>query len=245
MNQKFFNLALSSLYLFLFVSTLCCVLVAQTTDASQTVSETPVHPKEKRNENEEGKNWKEIQVTKTEQNIMVPAQLWDNINLILRSNLGEKSLDDYAILPISLQVELATVDPYVFKTSENFRLMFAEGGGTVDFFDYIAGKGEFFIRLSPHLVNDNPFHLLYVSDSPGKVVEGDEWGNGCGQIYDLSDNARYFIYDQGIKVTSARRHHLHLLAGTYVFFQLVEERLFLGYVHLTDSRFPQFNCRQI
>ncbi len=231
--------------LFLFVSSLCCVLLAQISPPSETDPEKPVPPKEKKNENEGGKSWKEIQVSKVEQNIMVPTELWDNINLILRKNLGKKTLDDYAILPISLQVELVTEDPYVFKTPENYRLMFTEGGGTVDFFDYIVGKGEFFIRLSPHLMNDNPFHLLYVSDSPGKVVEGDEWGNGCGRIYNLSYNARYFIYDQGIRVTSARRHHLHLLAGTYVFFQLVEERLFLGYIHLTDSRFPQFNCRQI
>jgi len=244
MSAKTLNIL--RLFLFTFVSTLCCLLVAQTSDPTkEPITEASEIKKEKKSENEEGKKWKDVQVTKTEQNIEVPTELWDHINLILRNSLGKKSLDDYAILPISLQVELVTEDPYVFKTTHNFRLMFAEGGGTVDFFDYIAGKGEFHVRLSPHLVNDNPFYLLYVSDSPGKVVEGDEWGNGCGRIYNLSHNARYFIYDQGIKVTSARRHHLHLLAGTYVFFQLVEERLFLGYIHLTDSRFPQFNCRQI
>jgi hypothetical protein len=188
-------------------------------------------------------SWKEQQVSFKYQNVKVPNELWDKVKQVLTKQMGKgKSLDDYALIPISLQVELTTNDPFVFKEKVNHRVIFVEGGGTLDFFDFVNGKGEFYVRLSPHLLNDNTFHLLYISDSPGKQVEGSSWGNGCGKIYNLTDSANRFIYDQGIKVTSARRHHLHLLAGTYVFFQLVDERLFLGYIRLIDSRFPQFGC---
>lgn len=188
--------------------------------------------------------WKDIRKEFKYQNIKVPNQLWDQVRKLLEPSLGEgKDLDDFALIPISLSIELLTEDTFVFKEQVNYKITFVEGGGTIDFFDYLVGKGEFFIRLSPHLTDDTPFHLLYISESPGKKVEGLSWGNGCGRIYDLSEGARHFIYDQGMKVTSARRHHMHLLAGTYVFFQLVEEKLLLGYIRLTDSRFPQFSCR--
>lgn len=190
------------------------------------------------------RTWKETRQDFQYQNIKVPRQLWDEIEKHISPGLKTgDGVGDLALIPISLTVELLTEDPYVFREKVNHRITYVEGGGTVDFFDYLTGKGEFFVRFSPHLTDDEPFFLLYISDSPGKKVEGQSWGNGCGHIYDLSEGARHFIYDQGIKVTSARRHHMHLLAGTYVFFQRVDERLLLGYIRLTDSRFPQFGCR--
>jgi hypothetical protein len=193
---------------------------------------------------EEGFPWLEIPMPFQYQNILIPQTALEKMTDLLAAELGQgKKIDDYALIPISLQVELTSKDPYVLRDKKNYRLQYVEGGGQVDLFRFVVGKGEFAIRLSPHLRNDNPFHLLYISDSPYREVEGVKWGNGCGRIYDLSQAAHHFIFDQGMKVTSARRHHLSMMAGTFLFFQLVDERIYLGYIQIADSRFPQFNCR--
>ncbi len=188
--------------------------------------------------------WNEVQMPFTYQNIQVPRELWQTVKDVLRADGVKQSvLENFAVLPVSIKADLMAENSIVLRGGLNHRISFIEGGGDLDLFNYVVGKGPFFIRLIPELSFDSDLHLLYISDSPGKMVEDEQWGNGCGQIYDLSEAKDQFIYDNGIHVTSSRRHYLHLMAGTFVFFQLVEERLFIGYIRLLDSRYPKFNCR--
>ena len=189
--------------------------------------------------------WREIQLPFQYQNVQVPREFWDFAKAkLLDEGAAQKTIDEFAVLPVTVKVEISTDDSRVVRDHSNYRLIIPEGGGEVDMFNYIIGKGEFFVRLSPFLNNDHPFHLFYISDSPGKKIAGDLWGNGCGKIFDLTVHAGKFLLDRGMKVTASRKQYMHFLAGTYVFFQLVEERLYLGYIRLTDSRYPQFKCRE-
>lgn len=204
----------------------------------------PQETEELSEEQMEAASWKFTKVPYTYQNVMVPREFWTVANDILKSEgVSKEDLEEFAILPISMQVELYSQEKFVLKDELNHRILFTEGGGTLDLFDYVVGKGQFYIKLSPGLEDENGFHMLYISDSPGKKVGGDPWGNGCGKIFDLSESATPFMVDRGMSVTSSRRHYLHLMAGTFIVFQLVEDRLFLGYIRLTDSRYPQFKCR--
>ena len=196
-------------------------------------------------ENGEGeqKGWREIQVPFTYQNIQVPREFWDFVKQTLRDDgVDEKTLEQFAVLPVNVGVEIFSEDPLVLRDTVNYRMLYTEGGGTLDLFNHVVGKGTFFLRFAPRLMDENPFHLFYISDSPGKKVDGDSWGNGCGRIFDLTAKAGQFLLERGVKLTSARKHYLHLAAGIFVFFQLVEERLFLGYIRVSDSRYPQFKC---
>ena len=87
------------------------------------------------------------------------------------------------------------------------------------------------------------FHMIYLSDSPGKRIEKGLWGNGCGKMYDLSQSAHRFLNEPGMLLTTSKRHYLHLMAGVFIFFQLVDERLFLSYIRIMDSRYPNFTCK--
>ena len=188
-------------------------------------------------------DWKEERMPYTNQNIQVPRKLWQTIKSILKEKKVEKKvIDNFTILPTAVDVELRNGKLNILKDSVNHRLSFPEGGGVLDLFDYVKRKGQFHLRFQPHLSNDNDFHVLYVSDSPGKRVNEQQWGNGCGNIYDLSKNYEILMGGEGLLLTTAKKHYLHLLAGTFVFFQLVEEKMYLGYIRLKDSRYPQFNC---
>ncbi len=193
---------------------------------------------------EKEKTWNTVQMPFNYQNIQVPRLLWEKLrSTLLSDGIKEKDLKDYAIVPISLKFEMFSEDKTVLKDGLNQRIIFQEGGGVVDLFDTLTGKGLFYIRFSPSLVDDNPFHLFYISDSPIKDRGGEKMGNGCGKIFDLTDKAAVFLENNGIKLTSSKKHYMHLMAGTYVFFQFIVDRLYLGYIQILDSRYPQFTCK--
>lgn len=193
-------------------------------------------------EKEEG--WVTEQMRVTYHNIQVPRAMWDNIKEILKKDkVDEKTIEEFSVQPISVNVELASDDEFVLKDRLNYRLQYSEGGGDLDLFNYVTGKGPLNIRFAPHLTDGQKFHMLYISDSPKKDVDGVVWGNSCGKIYNLSESAGKFLLDPGMRMTSSRRHYLHLMAGTFIFFQLIDDKLLLGYIRVMDSRYPQFNCR--
>ncbi len=192
------------------------------------------------------KGWNKVVMPFSYQNIQVPRALWEHLrNSLLKEGVKEKALEDYAIVPISLKVEVFSEDKTVLKDGLNQRIIYQEGGGALDLFESLVGKGLFYIRFSPSLVDDHPFHLFYISDSPLKERGQETLGNGCHKIFDLSDKASVFLENNGMKVTSSKKHYLHLMAGTYVFFQFIEDRLYLGYIQLLDSRYPQFSCKSV
>lgn len=187
--------------------------------------------------------WKLEKMPYTHQNIQVPRKLWQTIKSILKDKKVEKKvIDNFTIFPITIEVELRNEKQPVLKKAVNHRLGFTDGGGVLDLFNYIDRKGRFFLRMQPFLIEGEDFHLLYVSDSPGKKIGEQVWGNGCGNIYDLTQNKKALLEDKGMLLTTAKRHYLHLMAGTYVFFQLIEEKMYMGYIRLKDSRYPQFTC---
>ena len=192
----------------------------------------------------EDSSWVSEKMPFTYQNIQVPREMWNLVKDALREKgAKEEQIENFAIHPTSVSIEVTAQERNVLKEGKNYKLLFIEGGGDLDLFKYISGRGQFHLRFSPHLVNGKDYHLFYLSDSPGKAMEGDQWGNGCGQIYDLSNSAHKFLGGEGMLLTTSKRHYLHLMAGVFVFFQLVDERLYLGYIRVMDSRYPNFNCK--
>lgn len=194
---------------------------------------------------EEKTDWVTVDMPFAYQNIQVPRELWERIKEILKADgVSKKKIDSFVVLPTSINVEITSDSDRVTKKGKKYLLKYIEGGGEVDLFDYIEGRGAFHMRFSPGLTNDNVFHLLYISDSPFKKVGGDTWGNGCGRILDLTGHADKFIYDPGMNLTTSRKLNMYVMAGTFIFFQLVDERMYLGYIRVKDSRYPQFRCKE-
>lgn len=219
----------------IFILSVLLVLIFQ----PATSQDELLDPQEKEN-----LGWNIQQMPFNYQNAQVPRELWEYIKDTLRADgHSESVISDFSVLPINMQMDIMSEDKYVLAEGLNHRLIFIEGGGDVDMFNYVSGKGGFYLRMTPAFTEPNDFYLFYVSESPGKAVGGDMWGNQCGRIYNLSKNKNIFLEESGIAVTSARKHYLHLLAGTYVFAQLVDDRMYLGYIRINDSRYPQFKCK--
>jgi len=179
----------------------------------------------------------------SEQNVVVPRTLWSTINQILEAEgHSDETLNDYVIAPVPLSVELVSDHQGVLKDDQSYRVEFFEGGGELDLFSYVKGKGRFHMAFRPSIMNDKAFHWLYVSESPGHTYGDEDWGQGCGKILNLTDQATRFFNHRGLLLATGKQHYLHLMAGYFVVFQMVEQRLLLGYVHVKDSRYPQFHC---
>lgn len=192
---------------------------------------------------QEDSNWKVINVPFNYQNVQVPREVWETMKeLVAKDGVGPAILEDFTVLPINLNFYIVSPDKRVLKDDLSYRLSFIEGGGDVDLFNFVTGKGPFHLKFTPEFPESGKMHLLYISDSPGKTVGVDEWGNGCGKLFDLSSKVAEFVGEEGIRVTSARRHYMHLMAGTFIFFQLIEDKLYLGYIRLKDTRYPNFSC---
>ncbi|MCB0377035.1 MAG: hypothetical protein KDD33_00955 [Bdellovibrionales bacterium] len=188
--------------------------------------------------------WVSQKIETSSRNIQVPRELWVRIKESLKND-GVKAevIDNFSIYPTSVQVELIGEEgDEALRDNKNYQLLLVDGGGTLDLFEYINGKGAFRIRVVANLVDEGPVHLLYVSHSPGRKMDDAQWGNGCGNIFDLSQVMSQISGEKGMLVTTSKRHYMHLMAGIYVFYQIVGDQLFLGYVRLTDSRYPQFSC---
>ena len=188
-------------------------------------------------------DWVELEMPYQKQNVTVPRELLRVIRELLElDGVDEQVIESYAIYPANISVEISQEDVSVTKDNKNYRVTYPEGGGEIDLFQYVDGKGKFYVRLSPHLLDDQKFHLLYLSESPGRLFGDVKWGNGCGNIYELTASAGKFFSNRGMLVTTSKRHYLHLMAGLYVMFQLVEDKMLLGYIRIKDTRYPQFTC---
>jgi len=184
-----------------------------------------------------------VEMPYTKTNVQVPRQLWQQIKEILeKDEISEDVRNSFSIQPTKISVEITGKDQGVLKGNTPYRVDFPEGGGDLDLFEYVSGRGDFSLSLAPQLMNDNPYHVLYLSESPGRLVGESKWGNGCHRIFDLSAKADALIGGSGLLVTTSRKQYLHLLAGVYVIFQMVEDRMLLGYIRISDSRYPQFTC---
>ena len=190
--------------------------------------------------------WVKEKILDSQTDFRVPNLVWT----LMRETLEEEGhsaeeLSHFSISPIEINAKLQVQRDHqkVLKFSKNHGIFFSKGGGTLDFSKYVVGGGAFRLSFEPLFPNPATFHLLYISQSPGLKVEGENWGNGCGQIYDLSASVDFLTQGQGAPLTTKYKQYLHLLSGTLVFYQFVEGFFYLGYVYITDSRYPQFRCQ--
>ena len=188
--------------------------------------------------------WKGVQKPLNTENIKVPREFWQVLQKgLLQRGASKGAVESFHMVPVKLKVDVFSSElNSVLREKKNYRVSYKEGGGELDLFEYVAGRGPFNIRFAPDLDLGETVHLLYISDSPGESLKGRKWGNGCGRIYDLTEKSSLFFSKEGIHLTSSRRQYMHLMAGLFVFFQLVDEKLLLAYIKVEDARYPRFNC---
>lgn len=129
---------------------------------------------------------------------------------------------------------------------ENARIVTPVGGGVIDLEDFVTPlKGAFRAKMVFEKENKEPLEnmrLYYISRAQSRQVEGESFGAGCGNYFDLTSFYKSKLSGKGLQVFSAEQRYLSVLAGTYLMVSFAKEALFVGSVTFEDSRFASLQC---
>lgn len=191
----------------------------------------------------------EISVTLKPSEFQVPADLWDQLELVYndQSDTVRKSLTGAEIPKafFPLRVILREKNHGVLG-GRNYRISLPEGGGKIDLADYVhEGKGTFYVRFEHDLVagkKDVPPRIFFISHSQEREIDGQMWGNGCAKFFNLTSFHNSQMKSHGYVVNATNQRYVSFLAGVFVLAAKIDGALMLSQVTLTDSRYPQLEC---
>jgi hypothetical protein len=136
---------------------------------------------------------------------------------------------DYLVFSAFLQDRQAVLkeDSYLFKM---------DGGGEIDLSQYLNGKrGEFsFGILLDEQFNDTNTKVYFLNNLKAQ---------GCEEFREITKFFFSTISQKGVVTTTKDLVHLKLLVGAYVLIANIEDRYFVGQLHVTDSRVKTALCR--
>lgn len=156
----------------------------------------------------------------------------------------------------------------------NYELQFGEGGGELDFKDFVADKtGNFKIAIEPQLPIPAPpkdehgeakpegeakaepvpveipepgqLKIFYLSNAIRRSYDNETLGGGCRNYYDITTYFDKSMKADGIAATTTAARHVSALAGTYFFAQNWGSKIYLAHLTIKDSRFRDLQCKPI
>lgn len=145
---------------------------------------------------------------------------------------------------LNLTVELTQRRPVALH--EDVTVHTPTGGGVVDLSEMVTtARGAFRVRFTPKREDGHALstrRVFFVSRAKARVVDGEDFGDGCGKYMEITSAFNGSWARNGIEVYTADQRYLSVLGGTYIFVDFNPEALYVGSVTFTDSRFPQWLC---
>ena len=171
-----------------------------------------------------------------------PTKIFDQIETEL---VGTATLQA-AYLMAPLQVVLSSESNGVIRNSP-IRLSFPNGGGRLDLANYVSGHGSFYLSFPPKQFEELPRleKLYFVSDSPKKKIEGEEFGLGCGKFVDIKNKFDSLQKPNFLKLNTTDLRYLYVVSGFYIFVFKNNNQFYLTHLHVTDSRYPDNFCSSL
>lgn len=171
-----------------------------------------------------------------------PTKIFDQIETEL---VGTAKLQA-AYLMAPLQVALTSESNGVIRNSP-VRLSFPNGGGQLDLASYVSGQGSFYLSFPPKQFEDLPRleKLYFVSDSPKKKIEGEDFGLGCGKFVDIKNKFDSLQKPHFLKLNTTDLRYLYVVSGFYIFVFKNNNQFYLTHLHITDSRYPDNFCSSL
>ncbi|MBC7754699.1 MAG: hypothetical protein H7Z71_10710 [Moraxellaceae bacterium] len=172
----------------------------------------------------------------------VPIKIFDQIEADL---VGTATLQA-AYLMAPLEVVLSSESNGVVQNSP-IRLIFPNGGGRLDLANYVSGQGSFDLSFPPQQFADLPQleKLYFISDSPKKRIDGEEFGLGCGKFVDIKKKFDLLQKPHFLKLNTTNLRYLYVVAGYYLFVFKNNNQFYLTHLHVTDSRYPDNFCSSL
>jgi hypothetical protein len=123
--------------------------------------------------------------------------------------------------------EVLNQSSYLFKM---------EGGGEIDLAQYLNGKvGEFTLGF----VMDEKF----TASNTRVYFLNNLKAQGCDQYIDITQFFFSTLAKKGLITTTKDLIHLKLLVGAFVVLSNIDDKYYMGQLHITDSRAKKALCR--
>ena len=184
----------------------------------------------------------DVKIEARAEDFKVPTKIFDQIETDL---VGTATLQA-AYLMAPLEVVLSSESNGVIRNSP-IRLIFPNGGGRLDMADYVSGQGSFYLSFPPQQFAELPLleKLYFISDSPKKKIDGEEFGLGCGKFVDIKTKFDLLQKPHFFKLNTTDLRYLYVVAGYYLFVFKNNNQFYLTHLHVTDSRYPDNFCSSL
>lgn len=185
--------------------------------------------------------FEEIKIEQISNDFKIPKKIFDDIEA-LDKNGAKKADSIYFYSPIKVILES---DQIIKKSPLKFQ--FPNGGGKIDLKDYLTGEGTFSFSFDTSSMEEGvELNAIYfVSDTPVKKIDGENYGLGCGKIAQLTSQTEKLLKRSMIKLNTVDLKYLYVAAGYYIFVFKKNNLVWLTHLFLTDSRYNQLYCSSL
>jgi hypothetical protein len=147
----------------------------------------------------------------------------------------------YVFLPLSVRFDEAQ-DGVLSKAHIVYN--FPKGGGELDLKDLVTGFGSFYLSFPEEQFDkkNELMHIYYVSQSPVKKLDGENFGLGCGRYIDLKKSFSKLQNEDFLKLNTSDLRYLYVTAGRYIFVFRQASQVYITQLTITDSRYKNELC---
>lgn len=166
----------------------------------------------------------------------------------LMSELVKEIVDDsktitpvYMFMP--LEVQFTELSQGVLKKPV-LKYILPKGGGNIDLKDIVTGQGSFYFNFPPEQFDEQQefLHLYYISNSPVKKIDNEDFGLGCGKMIDLKKSFSKLQKADFLKLNTSDQRYLYVSSGLYVFVFRKSAQVYMAQLTISDSRYNNELC---
>lgn len=187
-------------------------------------------------------HYNDVKVEARADDFKVPKKIFDQIETDLVGTASVQSV--YLLAPI--QAVLFSESNAVIKDNPS-RITFPNGGGKLDLAPYVTGQGSFYLSFPKEQFDSLPTleKLYFISDSPKKKIDDEEFGLGCGKFIEIKKQFESLQKKNFLKLNTTDLRYLYVVSGYYIFVFKNNNQIFLTHLHVTDSRYPDNFCSSL
>lgn len=181
----------------------------------------------------------QVEITDVAREAQIPKLIMSEVDDELAKDAKNAPL--YIFMP--LQVQFSSLSEDALAAPE-LRYQLPKGGGRIDLKDIVTGFGSFYMHFPAAQFGEGAelLHLYYVSNSPVRRIDGEDFGLGCGKMLDLKKSFNKLQKPGFLKLNSVERRYLAVLAGRYIFVMRQGVQIQIAQLTVNDSRYPQELC---
>ena len=129
-------------------------------------------------------------------------------------------------------------------------LDFGEGGGEIDFAEYLTDhRGTFLVEIDfsgdANDSSEEPYQAYFLSNAVETTIGERRHGAGCAAYFDVTTHVRQAMKAGGLMVNTSDLRHAFALGGTLFFARKSKANLRLAQITFRDSRVPAARCRTL